>query len=162
MIHLIENSLLNGEVIRLDAAARMGPSGPPAAGPSPIPATRILANRVSCIRGANPSVLYAILRYTLPLVLEDTLAAVARKSNGAVFTRGEPVVVAAFVAHAGWVWAANDTGVWEWSLAGILVVLGALAVTGFFQRDAQLALIRAGLAVGTLVLVGEQSGAPRP
>ena len=79
-------------------------------------------------------------------------------SAGSVFTRIEPIVVAGFVAHAGWVWAATDTGVWEWSLAGILAVLGGLAVAGLVQRDAQLALIRGGLTIGTLVLVGEQSG----
>ena len=81
-----------------------------------------------------------------------------RGTAGAAFTRIEPIIVAAFVGHAGFVWASNDTGVWEWSLAGILMVLGTLAVAGFFQRDAQLALIRAGLSVGTLVLVGEQAG----
>jgi PAS domain S-box-containing protein len=50
--------------------------------------------------------------------------------------------------------------VWEWSLAGILLVLGALAAVGMVQRDPQIALIRTALAVGTLVLVSEQvSGA---
>ncbi|MEX1207040.1 MAG: PAS domain S-box protein, partial [Acidimicrobiia bacterium] len=75
-------------------------------------------------------------------------------------SRAEPIAVAAFVANAAWVWAARDTGVWEWSLAGILLVLGALAAVGLVQRDPQIALIRTALAVGTLVLVSEQvSGA---
>lgn len=86
------------------------------------------------------------------------MASPQKASTGAAFTRIEPIIVAAFVTNAGYVWASNDTGVWEWSLAGILLVLGTLAVAGIFQRDAQLALIRAGLSVGTLVLVGEQAG----
>jgi PAS domain S-box-containing protein len=56
------------------------------------------------------------------------------------------------------VWAARATGVWEWSLAGILVVLGGLAVAGLVQRDTQISLIRGALSVGTLVLVTEQAG----
>ncbi|HLA67577.1 MAG TPA: PAS domain S-box protein, partial [Acidimicrobiia bacterium] len=104
----------------------------------------------------SPRVLRPIHRQLLP---EDTTSIpTQRGSAGAAFTRIEPLVVAAFVAHAGYVWASNDTGVWEWSLAGILFVLGSVAATGLFQRDAQLALIRAGLSVGTLVLVGEQAG----
>jgi PAS domain S-box-containing protein len=91
-------------------------------------------------------------------VSEDTTIGKAKGSLGGVFPRVEPLVVAVFVAHAGFVWSSNDTGVWEWSLAGILMVLGALAVAGLVQRDAQLALTRAGLALGTLVLVGEQAG----
>ena len=96
-------------------------------------------------------------RYGLIVIGGVTVVGSSKNAAGWALRLAEPMAVAAFVAYAAWQWAARDTGVWEWSLAGILLVLGGLAAVGLVQRDPQIALIRAALAVGTLVLVSEQA-----
>lgn len=74
-------------------------------------------------------------------------------------TRPESVMVLAFVIHAGYAWMSTEVGVWEWSIAGILLVLSGLAATGLVATLEQWPLVRGGLMLSTLVLVGELTAA---
>jgi PAS domain S-box-containing protein len=72
-----------------------------------------------------------------------------------VLARAEPALVAAFLAHAVVAWVVTDTGVWSWSVSGILAMLAALVVAGAIgRREPQWLLLRGGLALSTLVLIG--------
>lgn len=73
-------------------------------------------------------------------------------------TRLEPVIVLLFVLHAGYVWMTTETGVWEWSIAGILFVVASLGAAGVVDRTDKWPLVRGGLMLATLILVGELAG----
>jgi PAS domain S-box-containing protein len=68
-------------------------------------------------------------------------------------------VAGGLTIHAGFAWAFADPGVWVWSGVGILGMLGLLAVAGVARPQAQsLALVRGGLALSVLLLVGQLTG----
>jgi PAS domain S-box-containing protein len=70
--------------------------------------------------------------------------------------RLEPLVVAGLTGHAAVAWAFSDPGVWVWSGTGILSMLGLLAVAGLIRPQGQWwALVRGGLALSVLLLVGQ-------
>lgn len=73
-------------------------------------------------------------------------------------TRLEPVIVLLFVVHAGYVWMTTETGVWLWSIAGILFVVASLGAAGVVDRTDKWPLVRGGLMLATLILVGEIAG----
>ena len=73
--------------------------------------------------------------------------------------RLEPAVVAGLAAHAAVTWAFADHGVWIWSGTGILSMLGLLALSGLVRPQGQWwALVRGGLALAVLLLVGQLTG----
>lgn len=73
-------------------------------------------------------------------------------------TRLEPVIVLLFVIHAGYVWMITETGIWDWSIAGILFVVASLGAAGVVDRTDKWPLVRGGLTLSTLILVGELAG----
>jgi PAS domain S-box-containing protein len=77
-----------------------------------------------------------------------------------VLPRLEPAVVAGLTAHAAVAWLSSNPGVWIWSGTAILGMLGLLAAAGLARPQGQWwALVRAGLALAVLLLVGQLTGA---
>jgi PAS domain S-box-containing protein len=73
--------------------------------------------------------------------------------------RLEPAVVAGITGHAAVLWALADTGLWVWSGAGVLGLLGILAVAGLVKPGGpRWALVRGGLGLSVLLLVGNLAG----
>jgi len=77
----------------------------------------------------------------------------------ATLARGESAVAFVLAVHAALLWSTADTGIWVWSIAGFLVLLGVLGLAGIIRpaTDA-VAIVRGAMAIATAVLVGEATG----
>ena len=83
----------------------------------------------------------------IPRVTRDTLA------------RAEAAVAVVLAGHAVLLWTSADTGLWVWSIAGFLGLLGVLGFAGIFRPSTDpVTVVRGALAVATAVLVGEATG----
>lgn len=69
-------------------------------------------------------------------------------------------MVAGLTGHAAYVWALGHPGDWVWSGTGILGMLGLLALAGIIDPQGESwALVRGGLALSMLLLIGQLTGA---